>query len=97
MALYSDLGARCSFTECKQHDFLPFKCECCSGTFCLDHRTSESHNCAIKPAGVSIVICPVCSKTIRINPGDERSVIYARHTQSECRQSNPIPTCPVSV
>ncbi|KAI9844819.1 MAG: hypothetical protein M1837_005237 [Sclerophora amabilis] len=39
------IGAHCQFSYCHQLDFLPFKCESCKGTFCLDHRTEFRHDC----------------------------------------------------
>lgn len=40
------IGAHCQYTYCHQLDFLPFRCESCKGTYCLDHRTESSHKCA---------------------------------------------------
>lgn len=40
------IGSHCQYTYCNQLDFLPFRCESCKGTFCLDHRTENSHKCA---------------------------------------------------
>ena len=40
------IGAHCQMSFCHQLDFLPFRCESCRGTFCLDHRTESSHSCA---------------------------------------------------
>lgn len=39
------IGRHCQFEYCNQLDFLPFRCESCRGTFCLDHRTETSHKC----------------------------------------------------
>ena len=39
------IGAHCQMTFCRQLDFLPFKCESCHGSFCLDHRTETAHSC----------------------------------------------------
>jgi predicted nucleic acid binding AN1-type Zn finger protein len=39
------IGKHCQFSYCNQLDFLPFRCESCKGTFCLDHRTETSHQC----------------------------------------------------
>jgi predicted nucleic acid binding AN1-type Zn finger protein len=38
-----ELGEQCSFVGCGQLDFLPFNCDGCDRTFCLEHRTS--HGC----------------------------------------------------
>ncbi|GES66600.1 AN1 zinc finger protein [Aspergillus terreus] len=39
------IGRHCQFEYCHQLDFLPFRCESCRGTFCLDHRTETAHRC----------------------------------------------------
>ena len=39
------IGSHCQYTYCNQLDFLPFRCESCKGTYCLDHRTESSHKC----------------------------------------------------
>lgn len=39
------IGRHCEFEFCHQLDFLPFRCESCRGTFCLEHRTENAHNC----------------------------------------------------
>lgn len=40
------IGRHCQFEYCHQLDFLPFRCESCRGTYCLDHRTETAHRCA---------------------------------------------------
>ncbi|KAJ8419174.1 hypothetical protein AAFF_G00006730 [Aldrovandia affinis] len=40
-----DIGKHCSIGSCSQKDFLPFVCDCCSGVFCIEHRSLESHSC----------------------------------------------------
>jgi len=39
------VGSHCQYSYCNQLDFLPFKCQSCEKTFCLDHRTEDSHAC----------------------------------------------------
>ncbi|KAJ5675749.1 hypothetical protein N7462_008646 [Penicillium macrosclerotiorum] len=39
------IGRHCQFEYCGQLDFLPFRCESCQSTFCLDHRSETSHKC----------------------------------------------------
>jgi predicted nucleic acid binding AN1-type Zn finger protein len=39
------IGSHCQYTYCNQLDFLPFQCQSCNATFCLDHRTEDSHAC----------------------------------------------------
>ncbi|KAL2760096.1 hypothetical protein ACRALDRAFT_2095763 [Sodiomyces alcalophilus JCM 7366] len=40
------VGKHCDFEYCNQLDFLPFFCQSCRKTFCLDHRTEGTHKCA---------------------------------------------------
>ncbi|XP_007461756.1 PREDICTED: AN1-type zinc finger protein 1 isoform X2 [Lipotes vexillifer] len=40
-----DIGQHCRVEQCRQRDFLPFVCDGCSGIFCLEHRSRESHSC----------------------------------------------------
>ncbi|KAL2121260.1 hypothetical protein VTJ04DRAFT_5287 [Mycothermus thermophilus] len=39
------VGSHCQYAPCNQLDFLPFKCQSCNKTFCLEHRTEDSHAC----------------------------------------------------
>ncbi len=39
------IGSHCQYSYCNQLDFLPFKCQSCNKTFCLDHRTEDGHAC----------------------------------------------------
>ncbi|KAF2464483.1 AN1 zinc finger protein [Lindgomyces ingoldianus] len=39
------IGAHCQMAYCHVLDFLPFRCESCRGTYCLDHRSETSHKC----------------------------------------------------
>ncbi|KAM6215344.1 AN1-type zinc finger protein 1 isoform 2-T2 [Rhynchocyon petersi] len=41
-----DIGKHCQVEHCRQRDFLPFVCDDCSGIFCLEHRSKESHDCS---------------------------------------------------
>ena len=40
------IGSHCQYAYCNQLDFLPFRCQSCTKTFCLDHRTEDGHKCA---------------------------------------------------
>ncbi|KAJ5143001.1 uncharacterized protein N7515_001788 [Penicillium bovifimosum] len=39
------IGRHCQYEYCGQLDFLPFRCESCKSTYCLDHRTETAHHC----------------------------------------------------
>lgn len=40
------IGRHCQMAFCHRLDFLPFRCESCKGTYCLDHRTESAHACS---------------------------------------------------
>lgn len=40
------VGSHCEADYCNLLDFLPFLCQSCNKTFCLDHRTESAHKCA---------------------------------------------------
>ncbi|KAF7213435.1 AN1-type zinc finger protein 1 [Nothobranchius furzeri] len=44
-----DIGRHCQVDSCNVKDFLPFVCDCCSGVYCLEHRSREAHSCAQEP------------------------------------------------
>ncbi|KAI1279988.1 AN1-like zinc finger protein [Xylaria sp. FL0933] len=44
------IGKHCQLEYCNQLDFLPFLCQSCKKTFCLDHRTEDAHKCENKGA-----------------------------------------------
>ncbi|XP_068604174.1 AN1-type zinc finger protein 1 [Brachionichthys hirsutus] len=44
-----DIGKHCGFDSCSRKDFLPFVCDCCSGAFCLEHRSRAAHSCPEEP------------------------------------------------
>ncbi|KKA27286.1 hypothetical protein TD95_003471 [Thielaviopsis punctulata] len=39
------VGSHCEHAYCNQLDFLPFLCQSCRRTFCLDHRSETAHKC----------------------------------------------------
>ncbi|KAL6061656.1 zinc finger, AN1-type domain [Balamuthia mandrillaris] len=62
---FPDLGKQCSKAECKQLDFLPFKCEHCAETFCLEHRKHWQHDCpSFEETDVRAPVCPLCSQPV---------------------------------
>ena len=40
------IGAHCQMPFCRQLDFLPFRCDSCHSTYCLDHRSETAHQCS---------------------------------------------------
>jgi uncharacterized C2H2 Zn-finger protein/predicted nucleic acid binding AN1-type Zn finger protein len=77
-----DIGAHCSVPACHQQDFLPFTCDCCSGVFCLDHRSYDAHECP--KAGSHdrrVVQCPVCKQLIRWTAEQDVNAVWEQHVR----------------
>jgi len=82
---FESIGAHCDLSECKQHDFLPFKCSSCGGTFCLDHRTFDAHGCKkgnIKDA--QAIFCPLCNQNVPVKPGEDPNHQLDEHIEKGC-------------
>lgn len=101
---FPDLGKHCSVEECKQIDFLPFTCDGCRQIYCLEHRSYLKHNCPKADRGdVTVVICPLCAKGVRLNPDEDPNITWEAHVNTECDPSNfdkvtkkkkcPVPGC----
>eukprot|EP00164_Ancoracysta_twista_P001460 GFYU01001905.1.p1 GENE.GFYU01001905.1~~GFYU01001905.1.p1 ORF type:complete len:288 (+),score=40.21 GFYU01001905.1:134-997(+) len=84
--LTTGLGKHCAMKECRQIDFLPFKCFQCDQHFCLDHRRSEQHGCVTNGKDVYVPVCPVCSEPVPVKPGDDPNVKVDAHIASGCRK-----------
>ncbi|CAN6935112.1 unnamed protein product [Brassica oleracea] len=101
---FPDLGKHCSVDYCKQIDFLPFTCDRCIQVFCLDHRSYMKHSCPKGNRGdVTVVICPLCAKGVRLNPDEDPNITWEKHVNTDCDPSNyektvkkkkcPVPRC----
>ncbi|XP_042480155.1 zinc finger AN1 and C2H2 domain-containing stress-associated protein 16 [Macadamia integrifolia] len=101
---FPDLGKHCSVGDCNQIDFLPFTCDSCNQVFCLEHRSYVKHHCPkANKKDVTVVICPLCAKGVRLNPDEDPNITWESHVNSECDPSNyekatkkkrcPVPRC----
>ncbi|XP_010523911.1 PREDICTED: zinc finger AN1 and C2H2 domain-containing stress-associated protein 13-like [Tarenaya hassleriana] len=101
---FPDLGKHCSVDDCKLIDFLPFTCDRCLQVFCLDHRSYIKHSCPKGNRGdVTVVICPLCAKGVRLNPDEDPNITWEKHVNTDCDPSNyekatkkkkcPVPRC----
>ncbi|KGN53851.1 hypothetical protein Csa_019140 [Cucumis sativus] len=101
---FPNLGKHCNFAECKQIDFLPFTCDCCHQVFCLEHRSYNRHSCPKADRwDVTVVICPLCAKGVRLIPDQDPNITWEIHVNTECDPSNydkvtkkkkcPVPGC----
>ncbi|KAK1432821.1 hypothetical protein QVD17_09722 [Tagetes erecta] len=100
---FPDLGKHCQFSDWKQLDFLPFKCDGCHNIFCLQHRSYKSHDCS-NPDHNSrkVVVCEACSMSIEVPRNtkggeDEMNLILTKHLKSgDCDpRKKKKPTCGV--
>lgn len=83
------VGQHCSFPDCQQNDFLPFKCDCCNRVFCLEHRTYQKHACLKSGSReTNTIVCPICAKAIKLSAADDPNTVFERHTRQGCDPSN---------
>jgi len=84
---FCDVGKHCAFVGCNQFDFLPFNCDACKKSFCLDHRTYLSHECPLaNHFDRTVPTCPLCGSIISIGPGDDIDEKIDDHIASGCQQ-----------
>eukprot|EP01023_Acetabularia_acetabulum_P030706 TRINITY_DN2890_c0_g2_i2.p2 TRINITY_DN2890_c0_g2~~TRINITY_DN2890_c0_g2_i2.p2 ORF type:complete len:347 (+),score=26.93 TRINITY_DN2890_c0_g2_i2:130-1170(+) len=82
-------GEHCNVAECKQIDFLPFKCDCCHKVFCLEHRQYEEHKCPLAQHKVlEVVPCPLCAKGIKLTRGTDPNEQFEIHLREGCDPGN---------
>ncbi|RLN94344.1 hypothetical protein BBJ28_00007778 [Nothophytophthora sp. Chile5] len=77
-----DIGAHCSMPACHQQDFLPFTCDCCSGVFCLEHRSYDTHECPkVGSHDRRVFQCPVCRQLIRWTMEQDVNAVWEEHVR----------------
>eukprot|EP00899_Mesostigma_viride_P002557 jgi/Mesvir1/12301/Mv00503-RA.1 len=84
--LFPDLGKHCDMPSCMLNDFLPFKCEYCRKTYCLDHRSS--HDCPGNKEDRTVILCPLCNRSVIMIAGEDVNVTWDRHARESCDPSN---------
>eukprot|EP01087_Luapelamoeba_hula_P023318 TRINITY_DN854_c3_g1_i1.p1 TRINITY_DN854_c3_g1~~TRINITY_DN854_c3_g1_i1.p1 ORF type:complete len:199 (-),score=31.28 TRINITY_DN854_c3_g1_i1:69-665(-) len=87
---FPEVGKRCDLMGCRQLDFLPFHCSCCSGIFCLEHRTHAGHKCpsvGSSPLFVDKVatVCPKCDESVTVLPNEDPEVKIQMHIADGCK------------
>jgi hypothetical protein len=58
-------------------DFLPFNCEHCSRTFCLEHR--NDHLPCRNIVGGNVPVCPICAQPVPVIPGKDANRAVRSH------------------
>lgn len=78
-----DIGSHCSVGACAQVDFLPFTCDCCSGVFCLQHRSYDAHECP-RAGGKDrrVLQCPLCRQLVRWTAEQDVNEVWEDHVRS---------------
>ncbi|GKD69012.1 zinc finger AN1 domain-containing stress-associated protein 12 [Tanacetum coccineum] len=100
---FPDLGKHCQLSDCKQLDFLPFKCDGCEKVFCVEHRSYKSHECSNSDHNSrKVLVCETCSMSMEIPRNskggkEEIALILAKHEKSgDCDpKKKKKPTCGV--
>jgi len=82
---FPELGKQCSFSECRQLDFLPVKCDVCKKIFCGEHYKYENHNCPTAyQKNVQVPICPLCNAPVPGRADELPDIRVSRHIDSDC-------------
>jgi len=85
---FPNIGQHCQVKSCEQLDFLPFKCQLCKGTFCLDHRKFDKHNCPNMHLNKdrTVPLCPICSLPVMCLPDQSPDDAVWKHIQEGCTE-----------
>ena len=74
---FVDMGGHCQQEGCKQQDFLPFKCNVCTKTLCLAHRSYVAHECVGSLAkDMTSLDCPICGRSVKFTRADVSSSCF---------------------
>eukprot|EP01113_Clastostelium_recurvatum_P045299 TRINITY_DN7767_c0_g1_i1.p1 TRINITY_DN7767_c0_g1~~TRINITY_DN7767_c0_g1_i1.p1 ORF type:complete len:183 (-),score=3.69 TRINITY_DN7767_c0_g1_i1:41-517(-) len=92
---FPTLGKQCSYPLCRQLDFLPFTCDDCKDSFCLEHRRPGDHECASAQAheptkGGHTATCPLCSQILPVPAGQDTNARVEAHISSGCTKKSAI-------
>ncbi|XP_033631753.1 AN1-type zinc finger protein 2A-like [Asterias rubens] len=86
---FPTLGNNCFVNTCKQLDFLPMKCDACSGLFCKDHIQYSEHHCdTAYTKDIQVPVCPLCNKPVPSKRGEPPDIKMSQHIDNDC-QSDP--------
>ncbi len=81
------VGTHCSVTTCKQKDFLPFVCDFCKKSLCVEHRLYSAHGCRGGLAkDITSIDCPVCGSAVKFDRSQDVNSAWEIHYAVECTQ-----------
>ncbi|XP_043849287.1 AN1-type zinc finger protein 2B [Dromiciops gliroides] len=67
-------------------DFLPLKCDACSGIFCADHVAYDQHHCdSAYKKDVQVPVCPLCNVPVPVARGESPDRAVGEHIDRDCR------------
>jgi len=81
---FPNLGSHCEIKDCKLLDFLPFTCDGCRKTYCLEHRSYSGHKCSASPVDVTLPQCPLCSQYLNVKPNEDLNGRVEEHIVKGC-------------
>ncbi|CAD7686171.1 unnamed protein product [Nyctereutes procyonoides] len=67
-------------------DFLPLKCDACSGIFCADHVAYAQHHCgSAYQKDIQVPVCPLCNVPVPVARGEPPDRAVGEHIDRDCR------------
>lgn len=96
------IGQQCSDQSCLMVDFLPFKCQHCTKSFCQDHFKVDAHKCPAYDESKHNRVapsCPLCNTPVAIPPNQDPNIRMEQHINDECsvmtgrRKAKSAPIC----
>jgi predicted nucleic acid binding AN1-type Zn finger protein len=83
---FQNIGKHCEHSGCRQLDFLPFKCEGCRRTYCLEHRSLQSHSCPKQNTGdAQVPICLLCKQAVSCGKTEDINTVMEKHISGGCK------------
>jgi len=89
MTDFCNVGKHCEHPECNMRDYLPFTCDACHKTFCLDHQKYKDHDCkagldTLKGRTQHTAPCPLClqSVTAPACANEDKDKMFYEHWKS---------------
>lgn len=81
------LGEHCQEDSCNTLDFLPFKCDACQKTFCINHYNYNNHKCtslSLKNKDFQVPICPLCNQAVPYKRTELPDIMMSAHMDRDC-------------
>jgi hypothetical protein len=86
---FQDLGKHCHLEYCKMKDFLPFTCNLCKKTCCLEHKNYDKHDCIeYKKTIKKAFQCPTCLQTKIFDGTRTEKEMLTLHKKMSCDPKN---------